>query len=156
MILIRVDFPAPLSPRMPVTSPACTRSEISFSAVILPYDLLTLFISTRATLPPDGASCTGRSTVAVMKSPLRGVVTECVVGDHREQQHPAQEELEPVGVPARVDDALVHHAEDERADRCADRGAVAAREQAAADHGGDDVQEFVADALAGLNSVERE
>ena len=36
MILIRVDLPAPLSPRMPVTSPACTRRQMSLSAVMFP------------------------------------------------------------------------------------------------------------------------
>src|SRR5258705_13987621 len=114
------------------------------------------FNSTNGTLPPDGASSTGRSTVAVTGSPLRGVVTEGVVGDHREQQHHAHEELEPVWIPAGIHDALLHHAEDERADRGANRGAVATGEQAAADHCGDDVDELVADALTGLHRVERE
>ena len=84
--------------------------------------------------------------------PLRGVVTEGVVGDHREQQHGAQEELEPVRVPAGIDDALVDHAEDERADQGADRGAVPAGEQAATDDRGDDVEELVAHALTRTES----
>src|SRR5258707_11591421 len=112
--------------------------------------------STSGTLPPDGASSTGRSTVAVISSPLRGVVTEGVVRYHREQQHHAHEELEPIGFPAGVYDALLHHAEDECADRGADRGAVSAGQQAAADHRGDNVDELVADTLPGLHRVERE
>ena len=78
-------------------------------------------------------------------SPFRSVVAECVVGDDREEQHGAEEELEPVRVPACVDDALVGHTEDECADRSADRGSVTTGEQATADDCGDDVQELVTD-----------
>src|SRR3954471_5658343 len=73
-----------------------------------------------------------------------------------EQEHDAEEGLEPVGVPAGVDDAQAGHAEDERADGDADRVAEAAGEQGAADHRGDDVEELVADAAAGLQRVEAE
>ena len=48
------------------------------------------------------------------------------VDEDREEQHGAEEEFEPVGVPAGVHDALVGHAEDEGADGGADGGAAAA------------------------------
>ena len=78
------------------------------------------------------------------------------VDEDREEQHGAEEEFKPVGVPASVHDALVGHAEDEGADSGADGGAAAAGEGAAADHCGDDVEEFVADTVAGLDGVEGE
>ena len=72
-----------------------------------------------------GFGCSGHG------SPFCCVVAEAGVGDDGEQQHRSEEELEPVRIPAGVDDALVGHTEDERTDHGADGGAVATGEQAA-------------------------
>src|SRR6266536_2249737 len=85
-----------------------------------------------------------RSVMAVSPPGLFGVAADELVGEHGQQQHHAEEELEPVGVPARVDDALGGHPEDECADRGADRRTEAAGEQAATDDRGDDVDELLA------------
>src|SRR5262245_32076114 len=65
-----------------------------------------------------------------------GEAFDVEVDHHREEEHDAEEGLEPVGVPAGVDDAEAGHAEDEGADGDADGVAVAAGEEGAADHGG--------------------
>src|SRR5215218_854985 len=75
------------------------------------------------------------------------------VDHHGEQQHDAEEGLEPVRVPPGVDDAEAGHAEDEGTDGDADGVAVAAGEERATHDGGDDVEELVADAVAGLERV---
>src|SRR5690606_31998959 len=82
--------------------------------------------------------------------PAAGPKPEPAVDHHGQQQHGADEEHHPVVVPAGVDDALLGHAVDERADHGADDGAVAAGEQAAADHRRHDVEQLAADALTGL------
>src|SRR5215475_4764307 len=87
-------------------------------------------------------------------SGLLGVAAHELVGQDREQQHRAQEELEPVGVPAGVDDSLGGHPEDERAERGADHRAVPAGEQAAADDRGDDERQLGADAAVRLHRGE--
>src|ERR671915_776395 len=157
MILMRVDLPAPLSPSTQVTSPAFTVRLTPSRARIAPYAFPTPSIST-SVVPTFRVRSACSMIVSVMTSapPVEGVVLDVEVQDDREQQHRAEEELEPVRVPAGEHDALGGHAEDERADRGADRRAVAAGEQAAADHRGDDVEELVAHALAGLHGVERE
>src|SRR3712207_6533550 len=99
---------------------------------------------------PESA-CSAMVSVTAASPPRGGVVLDVEVQHDREQEHRAEEEPEPVRVPAGVDDALGGHPEDDRADGGADRRAVAAGEQAAADHRGDDVEELVADALAGLH-----
>ena len=68
-----------------------------------------------------------------------------VVDQDRAEQHHAEEGVQPVAVPAGVDDALVDHAVDQRAERGADRRAVATGQQAATDDGADDVDELLAD-----------
>src|SRR4051794_36403746 len=71
-----------------------------------------------------------------------------------EQEHDPEEGLEPVRVPACVDDAQAGHAEDECTDGDADGVPVAAGEPHAAHDRRDDVEELVADAVAGLQDVE--
>src|SRR6185312_196722 len=85
-----------------------------------------------------------------------GVVLDVEVDQHGEQQHGAEEGVEPVGVEPGEHDALGGHAEDERADRGADHAAVAAGQEAAADDRGDDVDELVPDAQPGLHRGEVE
>ena len=62
--------------------------------------------------------------------------------------------LNQLGSQPGVDDAEAGHAEDEGADRDADGVAVAAGHQGATHHRGDDVDELVAQAVAGLDDVE--
>src|SRR6476661_5731660 len=92
--------------------------------------------------------------VSVMSAHLSGgrELLDVEVDHDGEQEHDAEEGAEPVGVPAGVDDAEARHAEDERAD--GDAVAVAAGEQRATHDRGDDVEELVADAVAGLEGVE--
>ncbi len=66
-----------------------------------------------------------------------------VVEQHGDHHHRAHEELEPVGVDAGVEDAHLHEAEDEGAEHGADRRAVAAGQQRAADHHRDDRLELL-------------
>src|SRR5947199_5503521 len=125
MILMRVDLPAPLSPSTQATSPARTVRLMPSSATMGPKALPTSSISTSTSpLCRVGSACS--SMVSVMGSPPgRRVVADVEVHAHGQQEHHAEEGGEPVGVEARVDDALLGPAEDERADRRADRGAVA-------------------------------
>src|SRR5690349_12240247 len=151
MILIRVDLPAPLSPSTQATSPARTVRLMPSSATMGPKALPTSFISTSVSpLCRVGSACS--SMVSVMTSPPGGrVVADVEVHADGQQEHHAEEGEEPVGVEPGVDDALLGHAEDERADGGADRGAVAAGEQTPAHDRGDDVAELVAHAQAGLH-----
>src|SRR3954470_4634333 len=75
------------------------------------------------------------------------------VDHHGEQKHHAEEGAEPGGIPAGGDDAEAGHAQGEGADGHADGVAVAAGQESAADNRSDDVEELVADAVAGLEAV---
>src|SRR6476620_2922477 len=155
MILIRVDLPAPLSPRTQVTSPARTVRLMPLRARMAPYVLPTSFISMSGSPEwSSGSACS--DSVSVMSAHLSGgrEPLDVEVDHDGEQEHDAEEGPEPVGVPAGVDDAEARHAEDERADGDADGVAVAAGEQRATHDRGDDVEELVADAVAGLEGVE--
>src|SRR6478735_6191913 len=155
MILMRVDLPAPLSPRTQVTSPALTVRLMPLRARMAPYVLPTLIICTRGSpLCRVLSACSAR--VSVMSAHLSSgrELLDVEVDHHGEQEHDAEEGAEPVRVPAGVDDAEARHAEDERAEGDADGVAVAARQQRAADDRRDDVEELVADAVAGLQDVE--
>src|SRR6185312_12236063 len=151
MILMRVDLPAPLSPSTQATSPARTVRLMPSSATMGPKALPTSCISTSASpLCRVGSACS--SMVSVMSSPPgRRVVADVEVHTDGEQEHHAQEGEEPVRVEPGVDDALLGHAEDERADGRADGRPVATGEQTAADDRGDDVAELVAHTQAGLH-----
>ena len=71
-----------------------------------------------------------------------------IIEQDRQQQHDAQECVEPVGIPPGERDADARHSEDERPNRGANHGPIATRQAAAANDGGDDVDELLADALA--------
>src|ERR671921_1763561 len=164
MILMRVDLPAPLSPSTQVTSPALTVRLMPDRATMGPKDLPTSVISISGwPRCRAGSACSARVSVMVClrstcrrSAPGGGVVLDVEVDQHREQQHRAEEGVEPVRVEPGEHDALGGHAEDERADRSADHAAVAAGQEAAADDRGDDVDELVADAQAGLHRGEVE
>src|SRR3954453_1197396 len=117
MILISVDLPAPLSPSRPRTSPLCRCRLTSRSAVTGPKRLETF--STRRTssetAPPSHAA-------------------DVDVDDHRDQDRDAEDEVEVVGVDALERQAVAQDAKEQRAEQRADRRALAAREQRAADH----------------------
>ena len=123
-----VDFPAPLSPRRQVTCPAGTDMVTSRSATTLPKRLET----------PLHLGRIG----AVIGPPRRGGATK-LLKITAATSIDAEEHLEPVGVHAGDHDALLHHAENERSQHGADRGAVAAGEERPADHGGDDGAELL-------------
>src|SRR6478752_2652396 len=73
MILIRVDFPAPLSPSTQVTSPAPTDRLIPDNARIAPYALPTSFISIRGSpLCRVGSACSLNVSVMTFPSCLPG------------------------------------------------------------------------------------
>ena len=75
-----------------------------------------------------------------MYSPSRSFCRQAdiVVDQHSQDQHNTQEDIIPIGIDTRIDDALAYHAKDQRTQRRANRGAIAAREQVAADDRGDD------------------
>src|SRR6478752_10815942 len=155
MILIRVDLPAPLSPRTQVTSPARTVRLMPLRARMAPYVLPTSFISMSGSPEwSSGSACSDR--VSVMSAHLSGgrELLDVEVDHDGEQEHDAEEGLEPVRVPPGIHDAQAGHAEDEGADGHADRVAVTAGQERATDHRGDDVEELVAHAVAGLEGVE--
>ncbi|GAA2318469.1 hypothetical protein SVIO_043970 [Streptomyces violaceusniger] len=112
-------------------------------------------VFSRTGSPSGVGTCAALSLVTFVAIPIPpgGLTAHPQIAEGREQQHHADGELEPIGVPVGVDDALVDHADDEGAEDRADRGAGAAGEQAAADHGRDDGVELVAHALAGLHGV---
>src|SRR6478735_11007845 len=87
--------------------------------------------------------------VSVMSAHLSGgrELLDVEVDHDGEQEHDAEEGLEPVRVPPGVDDAQAGHAEDEGADGHADGVAVAAGQERATHDGGDDVEELVAHAV---------
>ena len=101
-VLMRVDLPAPLSPRRHITSPRSTVIETPESAITEPKCLTTLRTSMRA-------------FVAMISAPRHFAADE-VVEQHRQQQHGAEEDLEPVAVEARVGEADRDHAEDDGAE----------------------------------------
>src|SRR4029450_5664854 len=101
-----------------------------------------------------GSACSWRVSVMSTHLSYRGESLHVQVDHHGEQQHDAKEGLEPVGVPAGIDDAEAGHAEDECADGHPPRVAVAAGQQCSAHYCGDDVEELIPHAVAGLQRVE--
>src|ERR671916_390179 len=125
-ILIRVDFPAPLSPSRHMTSPAPTLMEMSCRAMTCPK-----YFETFCT------SISGVEGAVSISGGLRRFLADKVVDQHGDEQHRAEEDLEPVGVDPGEEDSLAYHPEDERPEHRADDRTVAAREEHASDNGGD-------------------
>src|ERR1700722_457229 len=75
---------------------------------------------------------------------------EVRVGQHRAKQENAKEKLHPVRAPAGVEDANVDNPVDHRPEEDAERRAIAAAEENAADHRDDDGLEDVAKARGGV------
>src|SRR4051812_5238764 len=131
-ILIRVDLPAPLSPRTQVTRLGWTLRSTPCRARMLPYDLPAPLSSTIA------PSCSGTVSwrmapwvpvpLLFIGSPPGRRALDPKIDEDGAEQHHTEERLEPVGVPAGVDDALVPHAKHEGAEDRADGGAVTAGE----------------------------
>src|SRR5918996_234408 len=109
-VLIRVDLPAPLSPKRHMTSPACTFMVTPFSAITEPNRLTMSRSSTSGGAPPLvwlGRSGPGRlACVAMVLPPPRSravsaglghLAPDVVVEDHGDQQHEPEKDLEPVG-----------------------------------------------------------
>src|ERR1035438_165863 len=156
MILMSVDLPAPLSPSTQVTSPALTLRLIPSSALMAPYILPIPAISMRGfrSFVSGTGVCVVVSVMALTSLPGAGELLDVQVQEDGKQEHQAQEGLEPVRVPARVDDALRGHPEDEGADRGADSRPVTAGEEGATHDCRDDVEELVTNTLSRLHRVE--
>src|SRR5919199_3877389 len=130
MILMRVDLPAPLSPRTQVTWLGRTARSTPCRARMLPYDLPALRSSTTGRSPSSGTVSWRMAPwvpvpLLVMGSPPGRRTADPQIDQGGAEQHHAEEGLEPVRVPAGVDDALVDHAEHERPEDRADRRAGA-------------------------------
>src|SRR5437867_3053918 len=112
-VLISVDFPEPLSPSSPRTSPLFRRRLTSRSAVIGPK-LFAMFSARRTSsavpVAPSFAASVGDSdTYRAPSSPL----DEHVQG-HGDDDREARVEEEVVGVHALDDEAVVEDAEEHR------------------------------------------
>src|SRR4051794_18632272 len=122
-IFISVDFPAPLSPATPTTSPWWITKSASASACTGPYDLCSA-----------RASISGVSAALLMsRAPLRG-------GVHRDgrDENPADRYVLVVGVDVHQAEAVEDAPEDQRAQQGAEDAPSAAEQARAAHDGGAD------------------
>src|SRR5215218_8844658 len=134
MIFIRVDFPAPLSPSKPSTSPLRRRRFTSRSAVIGPKPLL--ICSTRRTSFSPEVGATTRSAAASgsgNRSPPSHAADKYVCR-HRDDDRGALIEAQVVGVHALDYQAVLQDPQEEGPDQRPDHGPGAAGQQGAADH----------------------
>src|ERR1700678_3700977 len=99
MVFSRVDLPAPLSPSSPRTSPRPSRRLTSVSAVTAPYRLE--MCSTRS-MSPEFASMliTAASLCLALQAARVAQPVDVRVGDHREQDRGAEDDLELVRADA--------------------------------------------------------
>src|SRR5665213_297354 len=142
MVLISVDFPAPLSPSRPSTSPFFRCRLTSRSAVTGPK--LLAMCSTRKTSSgaATGATMCSAGIAWSAKARLPSRAPDVDVDPHGEQDRETEVEDEVVGVHAFDREAVLEDAQEEGADQRSDDGARAAREQRAADdRGGDRVEQ---------------
>src|SRR5438105_7250986 len=134
MILIRVDLPAPLSPRSPSTSPLRRCRLMSRSAVIGPKRLATC--STRSTSSgADAGAAAGwtRGWSATRALPPSRAL-DVHVHRHRHDDRKARVEQKVVGVDPLQDQAVLENPQEERSYQRADDRARPTRQQRAADH----------------------
>src|SRR5215218_9853300 len=133
MILMRVDLPAPLSPSSPSTSPLRRCRLMSRRAVTGPNRLATC--STRRT-SSSARACSGCSTWWVSATAASLPHSADVdVDHHRDEDRDAEDEVQVVGVDALERQPVAEDAQEERPEQGANRGALAAGEQRAADDG---------------------
>src|SRR6516162_2585344 len=104
-ILIKVDFPAPLSPSRQWTSPPSIFTEMPHSAFTRPKDFVTSLSSMIAVI-----------FLFCLLSAPESSLAQIIVQQHRCQQHGTQDRLEPVCINIGVKNTLLHHPENERAD----------------------------------------
>src|SRR4051812_15658660 len=123
MILISVDFPAPLSPSSPSTSPLRRCRLMSRSAVTGPNRLDTC--STRST-SSRARACSGSMWCSGGTSASLPYTADVDVDDHRGEDRDAEDEVEVVGVDALQGEAVAQDAEEQRPEQGADRGALPA------------------------------
>src|SRR5215831_9611609 len=103
-ILIRVDFPAPLSPSRQWTSPASIFTEIPSNAFTRPKDFVTSLSSMIAAI----FFC---SRLLCLLSAPESSLPQIIVQQHGRKQHGAKHCFEPVCVDIRVKNSLLHHPE---------------------------------------------
>src|SRR5512132_841850 len=141
MIFTKVDFPAPLSPSRPSTSPLRRCMLMSRRAVTGPKRLL--MCSTRRTSSAAAVGATMCSPVMPVSANARppSHPADVGVGGHGDDDRQAQVEAQVVGVDALDDQAVAQGAEEQRADQRADYGARAPGQQGAADDRGRDAVE---------------
>src|SRR3954451_16581952 len=119
MILISVDFPAPLSPRSPRTSPFLRCRLMSRSAVTGPNRFE--MCSTRST--SSGEAAVGPTALAAGDEALAtaGVPSahtpDVDVGGHRDDHSEAGVEEQVVGLDALQDQAVLEDPEEQRTDQ---------------------------------------
>src|SRR5579875_2161426 len=141
---MRVDFPAPLSPSRPRTSPLRRWMLMFRSAIVGPNRLATF--STRMTSSSVGVSVSmtrvfGMSEPSAKTGP-RSDAGDVDVDRHRDEDREADVEELVVRAHALEDEPVVDDAQEQRADERADDRSVAADEQRAADDGrGDRLEE---------------
>src|SRR6476660_2666866 len=128
MVLINVDLPAPLSPSRQCTSPSLTATLTPERAMIIPK-CFSMFLSSRtgvvmSAFPGDDAANVG------------------VEDDGNEQDEP-EEHAEQRTLDTREEETLLNDAKDDRAERCAKHGAVAAGQEGSANDDGDYRFEFL-------------
>src|SRR3954447_22217774 len=132
IVLMSVDLPAPLSPSRPRTSPLRRCRLMSRNAVTGPKRFATC--STRSTSSDARASSAETTRSSSTATPLPDAA-DVDVDHHRAEDRHAQNEVEIVGVDALERQSVAQDAEEQRAEERADRRALTAGEQRAADHG---------------------
>src|SRR5580700_3918995 len=133
-ILSRVDFPAPLSPISPSTSPRFSRRFTSVSAVTAPY--LLEMCSQRTTSPPGSMSSGWPGGVVALMSALSPFpqLRELNVRHHGDEDRRAEDDEKRIGAHADEREPVEQDAKHHRAEEGANDRSHAAQHRRAADH----------------------
>src|ERR1700712_2126049 len=129
MILVKVDFPAPLSPANATTSPARRVKSTRSSACTPPKRL------DKPRTSSTGSCGWSLIDASSAEAPL------ALVDQHRDDDHHAHRDELPERLDIEEHQAVLDHRDDQRADDGAGDGAGAAEQAGAADHHGGDAVE---------------
>src|SRR3954454_24012388 len=152
--LIRLDFPAPLSPITARISPGYNSRSLPSMATTRPYRLVRFLACRTGVIVSVARACRAEVASVVMLCPPRlrwrpAVRRSCldlpdplIEGDGDQYQHADGEAL-PDDLDAAELQAVAEDADDEGADQGADHAAPAAEEAGAAEHDGGDRVEVV-------------